>query len=201
MALPTLPGRSYAYMCGLLNQFVSVLTPTPITKFTMLSIFWEETMFNNILQDGAGTAVGFGQAEPYEFWRFDADGKLSDLARKNNYLVHGLPRRNGKVLLGQLNDPKAVEVACAMVRDLFERNQRTKKQIMYAYGGVGFKGTQPVRFQKTGGREAVIQGILDCESALGQAKTPDDILAALKKARAFNADDDFKRVLFPHTAV
>ena len=46
----TLPGRSYAYMIGLLNQNVSVIQPTPLTSFTMIPIFWEETLFNNIGQ-------------------------------------------------------------------------------------------------------------------------------------------------------
>ncbi|MGH9820919.1 MAG: hypothetical protein ACRD43_12175, partial [Pyrinomonadaceae bacterium] len=142
-ALPTTPGKSYAYMVGLLNQYFSIMAPTPMTSYTMLAIFWEETMFNNIAQIDAGTGVGFGQTEPFEFYRFDAKGTLSALAKKGNYLVDGLPRRNGKTLLGTLNDNQAVQVACALVRDLFERGIKTKQSIMNAYGGVGFTGPQP----------------------------------------------------------
>ena len=197
MALPTLPGKSYAYMVGLLNQFVSIIQPTPMTAFTMLAIFWEETMFNNIAQAESGTGVGFGQTEPFEFYRFDSKGTLCGLARKNNYLVDGLPRRNGKVLLGTLNDTQAVQVACALVRDLFERGVKSKQAIMNAYGGVGFTGPQPARFDKAGGREGVIGGILSCEQALMAAKSPDEIMSALKIAREFNQDSAFKAVLFP----
>ena len=80
-----LPGKSYEYMVGLLNQNAGVLGPTPLSIETMLSIFWEETFFNNILQTGAGHAVGFGQTEPAEFYRFDAHGSLSGLVRHNGF--------------------------------------------------------------------------------------------------------------------
>lgn len=193
----TLPGKSYEYMVGLLNQNAAVIAPTPLINETMLSIFWEETFFNNILQTGAGHAVGFGQTEPAEFYRFDANGSLSQLAKKNGYLVYNLPRRNGKVLLGTLDDYTAVRVACAMVRDLFERGVKSKRAILNAYGGVGFKGTQPAHLAKAGGREGIIQGMLDCESTLLAATTPSEKMAALKKARDFNQDDDFRQILFP----
>ena len=197
MALPTTPGNSYAYMIGLLNQFVPIIMPTPMTAFTMLAIFWEETMFNNIAQAESGTGVGFGQTEPFEFYRFDAKGTLSGLARKGNYLVDGLPRRNGKVLIGRLDDKQAVQVACALVRDLFERGIKSKQSIMNAYGGVGFTGPQPARFDAAGGRESVISGILNCEKALMAATSPDEVLGALKIAREFNQDAAFKQILFP----
>jgi hypothetical protein len=192
-----LPGKSYAYMVDLLNQNAGVIGPTPLTNETMLSIFWEETFFNNILQTGAGNAVGFGQTEPAEFYRFDANGSLSQLAKANGYLVYNLPRRNGKTLLGVLDDYTAVRVACAMVRDHYERGVKSKHAIQNAYGGVGFKGAQPAHLAKTGGREAIIQGMLDCESALLNATKPDEIMSALKKARAFDQDDQFRSILFP----
>jgi hypothetical protein len=148
-----LPGKSFAYMVELLNQNASILTPTPFTNETMLSIFWEETFFNNILQTGAGNAVGFGQTEPAEFYRFDANGSLSQMAKAKGYLVYNLPRRNGKVLLGTLDDLTAVRVACAFIRDLFERGVKSKQAILNAYAGVGFKGVQPAHLAKAGGRE------------------------------------------------
>ena len=197
MALPSTPGKSYAQMVNLLTQNFSVIAPTPMSIYTMLAIFWEETIFNNIAQAESGTGVGFGQAEPFEFYRFDAKGSLSGLAKKNNYLVENLPRRNGKVLLGTLDDNTAVRVACALVRDLFERGVKSKQGIMNAYGGVGFTGPQPARFNKAGGREGVIRGILGCEQALMAATTPDQVLSALKIAREFNQDEQFKQILFP----
>lgn len=197
MAIPTSPGKSFNEMAGLIFEQNSVLAPTPCTAFTMLSIFWEETLYNNILQSESGTAVGFGQAEPKEFYRFDANGSQSQLAKQGDYLVFGLPRRNGGVLLGTLTDYQAARVSCAMVRDLFERGIKSKRAILNAYGGVGFTGTQPARLAKAGAREAVIQGILDCDAALSVATEPDEKMAALKKARPFNQDAEFKKILFP----
>lgn len=184
-------------MVDLLNQNATILTPTPLTNETMLSIFWEETFFNNILQTGAGNAVGFGQTEPAEFYRFDANGSLSQLAKAKGYLVYNLPRRNGKVLLGTLDDYTAVRVACGFIRDLFERGVKSKQAILNAYAGVGFQGAQPDRLAKAGGRESIIQGMLNCESALKTATEPDEIMNALKLAREFNQDDEFRQILFP----
>jgi len=197
MAEPRMPGRSYASMAHLVNLNFQIWMPTPFDTESILAIFWEETFFNNVTQIGSGTAVGFGQTEPKEFWRFDAKGSSSQLARKKGYLVHGLPRRHGKRLLGSLNDLTSVKVACAMIRDLFERGKRTKRSIMNAYGGVGFKGKQPAHLAKKGGREALIQGILGAGEALKKAKTQDEIIKALKIARDFNLEKEFRRVLFP----
>ncbi|MEZ5427754.1 MAG: hypothetical protein R2747_15905 [Pyrinomonadaceae bacterium] len=201
MAESKLPGRSFAYMANLLNLNFQVLGPTPVGTELMLAIFWEETFFNNILQTGSGNAVGFGQTEPYEFYRFDANGKLSQLAAAKGYLVQNLPPRNGKKLLGTLDDYTSVRVACAMVRDLFERGVRSKRSILNAYGGVGFKGPQPEHLAKEGGREAIIQGMLNCEDALKNATGQDDVINALKKARDFNQDDEFRKILFPNQEV
>jgi hypothetical protein len=191
-----MPGKSYAEMILLLNANVSVIQPTPFTSFTMLSFFWEETFFNNISQIDSGTGVGFGQAEPAEFYRFDANGKLSALAKQKGYLVEGLPRVQGKKLLGTLNDHQSVRVACAYVRDLYEKGVKTKQGIMNAYGGVGFQGPQPAHM-KGGGREAILKGIADCELALWQAKSIDAIISALQLARPFDDVAGFRAKLFP----
>ena len=209
-SLATLPGRSLANMWHLLSLNYQVLGPTPVGTELMLAIFWEEgPFFNNVFQVGAGTAVGFGQVEPYEFYRMDAKGNLSQLAKAKHYLVHNLPRRIplGKRkarLSGALDDYTSVRVACAFVRDLFERGVRSKHSILKAYGGVGFKGPQPEKLAKKGGREAVISGWLQCEDALKAAHPamePNTVLAALKLAKAFKNDDEFRKRLFPGRVV
>lgn len=193
----TLPGRSYAYMIGLLNQNVSVIQPTPLTSFTMIPIFWEETLFNNIGQAESGSAVGFGQTEPAEFWRFDAASSTGDFAKQKGYAIEGLPKRNGRKLLGTLNDYQAVRAACAFVRDLFERGKTSKRSILNAYAGVGFIGDQPARLAKPGAREAIVQQFLDCELALLKARSIDDVMSALQIARPFNQVAEFRKILFP----
>ncbi len=201
MAETKLPGCSFAYISHLVNLNFQILTPTPFGTELMLAIFWEETFFNNMFQTGSGNAVGFGQTEPAEFYRFDANGSLSQLAREKGYLVHNLPRRDGKKLTAPLDDFTSVKVACAFVRDLFERGVKSKRSILNAYGGVGFTGPQPEHLAKAGGREAIIQGMLNCEDALKAATTPDEILNALKKSRDFNQDDEFRKVLFPENPI
>lgn len=197
MAIPSLPGKSFAEMVAFHNQFVSIIQPTPFSCYTMLSFFWEETFFNNILQTGSGNGVGFGQAEPAEFYRFNPNGKHSELAKKLGYLVHGLPRVDGKKLLGALTDSQAVQVAYALVRDMYEKGIKTKQGLMNAYGGVGFKGPQPAHLAKAGGREAILKGIADCEQALYLAKNEDDIMTAFQLARPFNQVAEFKKKVFP----
>ncbi len=209
-SMPTLPGRAFDYMCHQLSLNFQVLGPTPITSELMLAIFWEEgPFFNNVFQVGSGTAVGFGQVEPYEFYRFDAKGTLSQLAKVKQYLVHGLPQRirvgeKRSRLSASLDDYTSVRVACAFVRDLFERGVRSKRSILKAYGGVGFKGPQPEKFAKKGGREVVIKGWTDCEAALMAARPrmqPDRVLAALKLAKSFDKDAEFRKKLFPKYVV
>lgn len=204
-----LPGRPFAYMDHLICLNFQILGPTPISTELMLAIFWEESFFNNVVQSGGGTAVGFGQTEPYEFWRFDAKGSSSQLAKQKGYLVHHLPQRvsigrRKARLTAPLDDFTSVKVACAMVRDLFERGKRSKLSILQAYGGVGFTGQQPAHLAAPGGRMKIIQGWLDCETALKsvrQSGSPGQILSALKKAKSFNRDKEFEKRLFPQRVV
>jgi len=195
-------------MDNLVCQNFRILGPAPISTELMLAIFWEESpFFNNSLQSESGTAVGFGQTEPYEFYRFDANGKLSQLARHRGYLVHGLPLRislgpRKAKLTAPLDDFTSVKVACAMVRDLFERGLRSTRSILNAYGSVGYKGDQPAHLATPGARTKVIQGWLDCEASLRTARrtqNPDRILKALKLAKSFNRDGEFKKALFPYS--
>lgn len=214
-----IPARAFRYMEHLLSLNFQVLGPTPIGQELMLAIFWEETIFNNIFQS-PGTAVGFGQTEPVEFYRFDVNGKHSQLAKQKGYLVHNLPKRiplppfkpGGPPrarIATPLDDYTSVRTACAFVRDLWERGVKSKRGIVNAYGSVGFTGPQPAHLSKPGGRLSLVDGWLRCEKALEAANENgrkvetsetvyrDQVMNALKKARDFNQDDVFRKQLFP----
>jgi hypothetical protein len=215
---PDLPGRSFGYMWHLLGLNFQVLGPTPVSTELMLAIFWEESFFNNVFQAGAGTAVGFGQTEPYEFYRFDANGLTSPnpgiaaaakYAKAKGYLVYGLPPvihlgKKRARLSAPVDDYTSVRIACAMVRDLYERGQRSKQAIAKGYGSVGYAGSdQPAHLAEPGGREKVVGGWFACEDALKReharssgAMDPDKVMAALKLAKDFNRDEEFRAILF-----
>lgn len=199
------PGRSYAYMSHLVSMNFQIWTPTPISRELLLAIFWEETLFNNIFQTGSGTAVGFGQTEPQEFFRFDPNHPDSGFAKKFNYLMPELPPRvptspgSKRVkITTALDDFTSVKVACAFVRDLFERGVKSKQSILNAYAGVGFTGPQPAHLQGNG-RSRIVQGWLECERLLQQTQPHETakILAALQKAKPFPNTPAFTNVLFP----
>jgi len=61
----TLPGRTYQQMVDLVyDANDDMIFPDEL----YIGLFWEESIFNNLKQVG-GTAVGFGQIEPREFWQ------------------------------------------------------------------------------------------------------------------------------------
>ncbi|MBL8229074.1 MAG: hypothetical protein JNL98_11375 [Bryobacterales bacterium] len=214
MARAFQPGCSFAYIWDLVQKNNGIIAPTPFTPELMIAIFWEESLFNNIAQVDTGTAVGYGQVEPAEFYRFNARNLQSqspamramgqDVQRKG-YLIHNLPpvakSASGKTQLnGALTDEQAVQVAMALVRDMHER-KRSRKGILEGYAGVGFQGDQPDRL-KGNGRQHLIDGWLRCEAKLiGCSKSDADaVIAALQEAKPFNQVAEFRAILFPHAA-
>jgi hypothetical protein len=214
MDLPKQPGCSFDYIWGLVDKNKSMLGAAGIGPEMVIAIFWEETLFNNIFQTTPGTAVGFGQTEPGEFYRFNADNinsrdkQIANIARtaqSKGYAVAGLPRvirppGKSPYSSGPLTDVQSVQVALAVIRDLSERKM-SADGILKGYAGVGFKGEQGARLARPGGREAIIQGWRSCENQLQKAVPAKDragILQALKEARAFNQDDAFGKILFPN---
>ncbi len=207
------PGCSFEYLWNLVLKNNQIIAPTPFTPELMMSIFWEESLFNNIAQVGSGTAVGYGQVEPAEFYRFDAKKlnspnagmkAMAQQAQAKGYLVHNLPpvAKNGNktVLNGNLTDEQAVQVAMALVRDMHERG-RSRKGILDGYAGVGFTGPQADHL-KGNGRQKVIDGWLRCEAKLiacGKSDA-DAVMLALQEAKAFNAWSEFRAILFPNAA-
>lgn len=205
------PGCSFAYIWDLVQKNNGIIAPTPFTPELIVAIFWEESLFNNIAQVDSGTAVGYGQVEPAEFYRFNARNlqspsaamkAMAQEAQRKGYLIHNLPpvakSASGKTALnGVLTDEQAVQVAMALVRDMHER-KRSRKGILEGYAGVGFQGDQPDRL-KGNGRQHVIDGWLRCEAKLiGCSKSdPDAVMAALQEAKPFNQVPEFRAILFP----
>ncbi|MFA5122630.1 hypothetical protein [Zavarzinia sp.] len=185
----------------------------------LLSIFWEESLFNNIAQTGSGTAVGFGQVEPAEMYKFDAanvdsaDAGMREAvksAQMNGYLVYNLPKRvkngNQTILQGRLTDFDAAIVSAAALRHVYEVKGRRAQTALEAYAGIGFTGGQvPAHLATDADRRAIIDGWLACakdlyEQGLTDEKaSPDAVMGALNKARAFNdvLRASYRPILFP----
>jgi hypothetical protein len=208
--VPSKPGCTFEYIWGLIQKNASRVAPTPITPELVASICWEESMFNNIPQIKSGTAVGYGQVEPAELYRFSARGLQSqspairataEAAQAKGYAVYGLPPIS-KVgdqtsLNGSLNDEQAVQVTMGLLRDLHER-KKGRAKILEAYAGMNFKGSQPKNLEGQG-RQAIIDGWVRCEQKLlACSKTDADaVMLALKEARPFNQWEEFRKALFP----
>ncbi len=216
MGIPRKPGCSFAYIWGLIKKNENMILPTGITPELVVAIFWEETFFNNVFQTD-GTAIGYGQAEPFEFYRFNANNingrnkQFADMARiaqAKGYAVFNLPpiiyfkdsKGNSRAKSSApLSDDQAVQVSLALIRDMRERGKGAHS-ILDGYAGVGFQGEQAAHLARPGGREAIIQDWHECEKRLKAAilaNDADGIMAALKFARPFNQDDEFRRILFP----
>jgi hypothetical protein len=211
MGIPKLPGNSFAYMRGLILKNNHLLSQLPFDPELVLAIFWEETLFNNIFQADAGTGVGFGQTEPYEFYRFDARYAKPDagpamraavaLAVAHGYVIDDLP----PVLslgpqrarsLRPLSDDLSVRVTLSMMLDLHYKGAN----VLLSYAGYGFHGPQPPHLSKAGARQEIVNNWLRCAGQIQAAMPTYDykrIVQALKIARAFNDEAGFTKVLFP----
>ena len=171
----------------------------------LLSIFWEESLFNNVRQTSSGTAVGFGQVEPAEMYKFDAANLTSQdpamreavkSAAANNYLIYHLPKRvkvgEQTNLVSPLSDITSATVAAASLRHVYETKGRNVQSALDAYAGVGFKGKSPARLATDADRRAVIDGWLACAQDLFEKglvvdkPAADPVLDALNKSRAFS---------------
>jgi hypothetical protein len=212
MAIPKQPGCTFDYIWGLVDKNKSMLSGAGISPELVLGIFWEETLFNNVFQTPPGTGVGYGQTEPAEFYRFNANnlknGNKEIAARAQKALDHGyavfglppvmhLPNRR-PFSSAPLTDMQSVQIALAMIRDLRESGM-SAGGILNAYAGVGFQGEQAAHLARPGGRQGIIKGWRNCEGQLKAAipaKNRKGILQALKEAREFKQDEAFAKILF-----
>jgi hypothetical protein len=214
MAIPKVPGMSFIGMVTLLEQWrVPLLKPVFSTEL-LLAIAWEETLFNNVKQDGGGTAVGFGQMEPSEFWKL-----RTSAAKDRGYFINNLPRANGKILTRQLTQFESVRVQSAMLCQLYIDLKNNAQAALEAYAGVPFSRELAAKVAKglvskadadkidpphlkVAGRLAKIAGWRQCERIL-QHELPDTdprekIKEALNASREFGGLESlFDPILFP----
>lgn len=223
------PGMSYEDMWELIYR-VKQPVAKMISNELLIAIFWEESLFNNVEQTG-GTAWGFGQVEPSQFYWLQ-----TDQAKQYGYYVAGLPRtivlerdENGapiKVkLAGILTQEQGVQVASGILCH-WCLTQNGLDNALNAYAGVSYKGTNvPTRLKTGEDRKKIIEGWRDCEAFLKRefkpkppepkkkapqgppmpeypADYPTFIKTGLHKARAFLLNDKtFDDILFPKNAV
>lgn len=174
-----LPGMSYEDM----YELIYASKPAAAKMFSvelLIAIFWEESLFNNIEQEG-GTAWGFGQCEPAEYYKLERprtanDGRTNSPA-EHGYLVEGLPARAkiGKRtrLMGSLTPEQAVQVSAGLLCHYYYTKKPTVLGALYAYAGVGYGGDDvPKRLATPGTREAIVQGWLDAEAHLQRRWIP-----------------------------
>ena len=189
-----LPGKSYDEMKALISTNHGI--PYVFSWELMIAICWEESLFNNEEQL-KGTAWGFGQVEPSEFYKFE-----TEQAKIHGYYVDNLPPRikigNATKLQGKLTDNQSVQVVSAALRHNFYARKRDKMDALYAYGGVYYKGKSSLTVTE---RIAIINGWLDCEKHLQffhQGVDPDEIIKGLHMARNFKKVEGlFRPILFP----
>lgn len=193
--MPKLPGKSYDEMKALIasNHGIGYVFSWEL----LIAICWEESFFNNQEQEGAGTAWGFGQVEPSEYYKFE-----TEQAKKHGYYVANLPKRakvgDKTILLGSLTDNQSVQVVSAALRHNYFARKREKLDALYVYGGVYYKGPSPLTVAE---RIAIINGWLDCEKHLQffhQGHDPNEIVKGLHMAKNFkDSEAIFRPILFP----
>lgn len=212
------PGKSYEDMWDLIHG--NLPPGSPFSLELILAICWEESMFNNMEQVG-GSAWGFGQVEPAEFYKFEK----TDSA----YRVLGLPPRH-KVgsstrLAGKLTETQSIQVVIATLMHNYTHLSRSKMAALGAYAGVGYTGTDvPEHLSDGNKRMKIVRGWLACEEYLQRNWTPPKmkpgqkyldpkqlpdfpadfptfVKTGLSKARKFDIQDKaIDDVLFPKTS-
>jgi hypothetical protein len=215
MALPKSPGKSYIDMYSLITYKRIHLLEDVFTDELIVGICWEETYFNNIKQD-KGTAMGFGQVEPSDFWSL----KTED-AQRNGYFVPDLPeaRKLGPGIIVSerpLTDEQSVQVVSATLCHRFFALSAHPQAVLESYAGLPFsrklakqvkdklitpedaKKIDPLgpeeRLQKIKGWQACEKILLDLPN--GGDPRP-QIRAALKAARTYPDGEAWDKILFP----
>lgn len=206
-ALPKQPGKSFADMYQLTwlgNQYKE-----DYSDRLLLAIFWEETCFNNIKQTGKGTAVGFGQIEPSEFWTLQKYGlslpptfteKITFKDKNNKEIT--IKKVHAK---SALSDALSVKATCCILHCM-KQTFRTQHGVLGAYAGLEYAKQNPDVKPSFEERLTIIKNWKSCEEQLSgitpyQTYTTaeqDTILKALNTARPFGSlKEQFRQVLFP----
>lgn len=198
------PGMSYEDMFELVYSAKPVAAGM-FSNELLIGIFWEESLFNNIEQQG-GTAWGFGQVEPAEMYRCE-----NDEAKSGGYYVPGLPPRMkvGKAtrLAGKLTPEQSVQVAAGVLVSTYYARNCSVEGALKGYAGVNYSGTDvPEALATAAAREAIIAGWRECEKHLQGPQMEKDfptfVKTGLRKARKFDMNDrNIDDVLFPKNYV
>jgi hypothetical protein len=183
------PGKSYEEMWELI--YANLPANSPFSLELVMAIAWEESLFNNQEQVG-GTAWGFGQVEPAEYYKLQGAGAA--------YPVTGLPpvrtyevevkNSEGKLikikkgrLSGVLTDQQSIQVEISCLMHGY-RALGSKHAALRAYAGVGYAGSDvPSRLSDAGKRIAIIEGWLACEMHLQRKYVPPPLPKGAKPSK------------------
>jgi hypothetical protein len=199
---PKLPGKSFADMYEL--TFLGNRYKEDFSDHLLLAIFWEETCFNNVAQTGKGTAVGFGQVEPSEFWKLKPYG-LGLPATKKVVVTENNQQFTKTYATAPLSDAQAI-LATSCTLHCLRQHFRSREAVCGAYAGLSYAKSNKLASPSYEERLAIIQNWKNCESQLAgikpfQTYSADDqeqIMKALNTARGFSTvKEQFRPVLFP----
>jgi hypothetical protein len=199
-ALPTTPGKSFVKMFDLIYR--NNIARKQFSDRLLIAIFWEESLFNNVFQGGAGTAVGFGQVEPAEFWKLKTYGlglppvreeivKVKDQEIKKTYSR------------GSLSDEQAVKSAAALLD--YVCKLKSRETALRSYAGYFWAKDNASAKPTAAERLQIINNWEKCADALADVKPfkqptrdeEDGILDALQIARPFQIRrEEFRPMLF-----
>ncbi len=200
---PNTPGKSFVKMFDLIYTTNSKFNRKEFSDRFLMAIFWEESLFNNVFQGGKGTAVGFGQVEPSEFWKLKPYGL--GLPPTYTEIVKEGGKEYKKVHASAgLTDRQAVQAAAALLEYTFKLKGR--EVALRAYGGYYWAKDNPSAKPTAAERLEIIAGWGKCADALADVKpfkrpTREEenvILAALNMSRPFGTRrEEFRPILFP----
>jgi hypothetical protein len=139
-----------------------------------MAIAWEESMFNNQEQIG-GTAWGFGQVEPSEYYKLQgpqAAYPVQGLPSVRHYEVKAKGKDGKEITLkkarlqGSLTDQQSIQVEISSLMHGYKA-LGSKMASLRAYAGIGYAGPDvPDRLSDAGKRQHIIDGWLACETHL-----------------------------------
>jgi peptidoglycan hydrolase-like protein with peptidoglycan-binding domain len=153
----------------------------PFTGQIHMAIFWEETLFNNMSQDGGGAAIGFGQVETPEL-----DKLATQEARDLGYFVQGVSSATRNV-----SDDISVQISSCILLHLFYHSTAATTALKKDFAYNIYSGS----------RQDIVQRWRDCENSLlalpfseyaivnyagSMADLEQRYIAALKKSKAFD---------------
>lgn len=209
-AIPKLPGKSFADMYEL--TYLGNKYKDDFSDRLLLAIFWEETCFNNIHQTGKGTAVGFGQVEPSEFWKLKSYGLGLPPTRKvvTKYMENGKEVTVTETIATSVPTEGQSVQATASILHCMRRQFSSQQACLESYAGLSYakeiEAKNKVIKPSSAERLKIIENRKACEKDLENIKPfqtygpaeQEIILKALNKARPFElVREEFRKVLFP----